>query len=198
MPALKPTEFRGEITWLGRVADSQKDLQAEGLPEVFASFAGVEGECHSGLTRPSCSRVKQQYPKGTEIANVRQFSVLSQEELDQIAQTMGIEALDPALVGASLVVKGIPNFSHVPPSSRLLGPSGIALVVDMENRPCMLPAKFIDRVHDGKGKAFKSAAVGKRGVTAWVEREGVLALGDTLTLHIPDQPVWAPLDEARR
>jgi hypothetical protein len=32
----------------------------------------------------------------------------------------------------------------------------------------------------------------------WVEREGTVALGDTLRLHIPDQPVWAHLSAARR
>jgi hypothetical protein len=30
-----------------------------------------------------------------------------------------------------------------------------------------------------------------------VEREGRFALGDTIRLHIPDQPVWAHLDAAR-
>jgi hypothetical protein len=29
-------------------------------------------------------------------------------------------------------------------------------------------------------------------VTAWVEREGVLRLGEMLRLHIPDQPAWQP------
>jgi hypothetical protein len=35
-------------------------------------------------------------------------------------------------------------------------------------------------------------------VTAWVEREGVIALGATLRLHIPDQPVWPHLHQARK
>jgi MOSC domain-containing protein YiiM len=49
----------------------------------------------------------------------------------------------------------------------------------------------------GYGKAFKGAAKGLRGVTAWVEREGMLRVGDTITLHVPDQPVWPHLDAAR-
>ena len=67
----------------------------------------------------------------------------------------------------------------------------------MENRPCTLPARPIEDRHPGFGKAFKAAAAGRRGVTAWVEREGTLTLGETVTLHIPDQPVWAQLNEAR-
>ena len=197
MPALIPTDFTARITWLGRVDDRATSLRASGLQEVMASYAGVEGEEHAGLTRPSCSRVVAQYPKGTEIRNVRQFSVLSAEDLAAIAQDMGIERVDPAWVGASLVLDGIPDFTHVPPSSRLQTESGTTLVVDMENRPCHLPAKVIDEEAPGFGRAFKAAAQGRRGVTAWVEREGVLRLGDQIRLHIPDQPAWPHLDGVR-
>jgi hypothetical protein len=63
----------------------------------------------------------------------------------------------------------------------------------MENRPCHLPAPFFEAQHPDKGKGFKLAAKGRRGVTAAVEREGVLVLGMTLRLHIPDQPIWREL-----
>lgn len=96
------------------------------------------------------------------------------------------------------MLRGIPDFSHIPPGSRLQASSGATLVVDLENRPCTLPAKGIEAAHPGFGAAFKPAAKGRRGVVAWVEREGVLALGDRMRLHIPDQPVWAHLAEARR
>lgn len=193
MPALKPTDYAGRVTWIGRVTDRETTLAAEALQQVEVTYAGIAGEVHGGLTRPSCSRVVAQYPKGTEIRNVRQFSVLSAEELAAIAATMGVEHLDPAWVGASLVVEGIPDLSHVPPSARLQGPDGVTLVVDMENRPCHLPAKVIDDHAAGYGRRFKQAAEGRRGVTAWVEREGVLSVGDSLRLHIPDQPVWSEL-----
>ncbi len=197
MPALVPTEFTAKITWLGRVSDRASTLRAESLREVMATFAGVEGEEHAGLTRPSCSRVTSQYPKGTEIRNVRQFSILSDEDLKAIAERIGVEAVNPAWVGASMVLQGIPDFTHVPPSSRLQTTLGTTLVVDMENRPCHLPAKVIDEDAPGKGKAFKTAAKGRRGVTAWVEREGVLRIGDTVTLHVPDQRLWSHMPAIR-
>ena len=197
MPALVPTQFTATITWLGRVSDRKSTLRAEALQEVMATFAGVEGEEHAGLTRLSCSRVTSQYPKGTEIRNVRQFSILSAEDLAAIAERMGVEAVDPAWVGASMVIQGIPDFTKVPPSSRLQTSTGTTLVVDMENRPCHLPAKVIDEDAPGKGKAFKTAANGRRGVTAWVEREGILRVGDTVILHVPDQRPW-PHMSARR
>lgn len=197
MPVLKPTDFAARIVWLGLVRDREAALAAEPVERVVAGFAGPEGDAHAGVTRPSCSRVTAQYPKGTVIRNTRQFSILSAEELAEIAARMGVADLDPALVGATMVVEGIPDFSHVPPGSRLQAAGGATLVVDIENRPCMLPARPIEGRHPGYGAKFKAAAAGRRGITAWVEREGTFTLGEALRLHIPDQPVWAHLDSAR-
>jgi MOSC domain-containing protein YiiM len=108
-----------------------------------------------------------------------------------------LPALDPALLGASIMLRGIPDLSHVPPGSRLQSESGATLVVDLENRPCVLPAKGIEAAHPGFGARFKTAAEGRRGIVAWVEREGPLRLGDVMRLHVPDQPTWAYLAEAR-
>lgn len=197
MPALKPTSFEAEITWLGRVSADGNDLSADAVDTLALKIGGAEGEAHSGVTRPSCVRVTALYKKGTEIANVRQLSVLSQEELDLIAEDMGLEAIDPAWVGASIVLKGIPDFSHVPPNARLQGPDGATITIDMENRPCVLPGRVIEGHHPGYGPKFKAAAVGRRGVTAWVERAGEFSVGEKLRLFVPDQPVWSHLDAAR-
>ena len=191
MPALKPTEFRGHVTWLGRVPHRNSDaIEGLALDRLDLGFGGLADEIHAGLTRPSCSRVTAQHPRGTEIANVRQLSVLSAEELAEIAAKMDVANIDPALVGASLVVEGLPDFSHLPPSARLQGPDGVTLVIDMQNRPCHLPAIKMEKVLGPKGKRFKQAAKGLRGVTAWVERPGSLTIGDALRLHLPDQRPW--------
>lgn len=198
MPALKPTQYTGRIVWLGLVREVKERLEAEAVDEILARFEGPVGDVHFGQTRPACSRVTAQYPRGTSIRNTRQFSLLSTEELAVIAAKMGLEALDPALLGATVVVEGIPDLSRLPPSSRLQAEGGATLVVDMENRPCTYPARAIEARHSGFGAAFKPAAAGRRGVTAWVEAEGILRLGQNLRLHIPDQPVWAHLAAARR
>lgn len=198
MPALKPTEYYGEVVWIGRVADRAASLRSERLSEVEMGFAGIDGESHGGLTRASCSRVRAQHPRGTEIRNLRQLSILSAEELEIIGKEIGLDAVSPDQVGASLVVRGIPDFTHIPPSSRLQAPSGMTLIIDMENRPCTLPVPVIDEDAPGKGKGFTAAAVNRRGVTASVERPGKLRIGDALRLHIPDQRPWAHLDAARR
>ncbi|MCB1397174.1 MAG: MOSC domain-containing protein [Rhodobacter sp.] len=194
MPALAATPYEAEITWLGIVPDRDAGLPSQPLQALELGFAGPVGETHGGLTRPSCSRVLGLYPRDTPIRNARQLSILSVEELDAIAARMGLPALDPALLGATMVLRGIPDFSHVPPSSRLLAPSGACITVDMENRPCTLPARPIETAHPGFGARFKPAAQGRRGVTAWVEAEGRVALGDRLRLFVPDQPAWVAPD----
>ncbi|MCB6178404.1 MOSC domain-containing protein [Rhodobacter sp. Har01] len=199
MPALLRTALTGTVTWLGVQRRPVEALEIFGEPvaEMPLTFAGFADETHAGLTRPSCSRVLGQHPRGTTIRNSRQLCLVCAQEMAQVAATLGMERIDPAWLGASVVISGLPDFSHLPPSSRLQGPDGVTLVVDMENRPCQEPAITMARATGGQGKAFKTAAQGKRGVTAWVEREGTLRIGDSLTLHIPDQRPWAHLDTAR-
>ena len=195
MPALIPTEFSATITWLGRVEEGGEGIRSVPAKAVRASYAGVSGEVHAGLTRPSCVRVQTQFVEGTEIRNVRQFSILSAEEMAQTAAEMGLERLEPEWVGASMIIEGIDDFSHVPPSSRLMNADGTSLVIDMQNRPCIWPGKEVEKEHQGVGKLYKPAAKGRRGVTAWVECEGPLRVGDRLQLHVPDQRVWTHLDD---
>ncbi|MCF6444986.1 MOSC domain-containing protein [Nereida sp. MMG025] len=195
MPALLKTALTCNITWMGFVPDRDASLRSVAVSEAQATFAGFEGEAHGGAMRASCSRVKSQHPRGTQIRNVRQFCVMSVEELAQIAAAADLDHLPPEWMGASIVVEGLPDFTHVPPSSRLQNAAGTTLVVDMENRPCHLPG--LEMEDTAAAKKLKAAAKHKRGITAWVEREGPLAVGDTLTLNIPDQPVWSHLDRAR-
>jgi len=198
MPALIPTHHVAEVVWLGVTADRAAHLQSMPREVLRLSFAGPEGEDHAGLTRPSDSRVLAQYRRDTEIRNVRQLSILSEEDIAAIAAKMGLPGLPPAFFGATMVVRGIPDFTRIPPSSRLQDEaSGATLTVDMENRPCHLVSREVEAAHPGFGKGFKPAAAGRRGVTAWVEREGEIRLGARLRLHIPDQPPWTHAEAAR-
>ncbi len=199
MPALEPTEFTGRITWIGRVADRSASLASDPAGTLRIGFDGPEGEMHGGSIRPSCSRVTKQHPRGTPIRNVRQLSIVSEEELAEIAVGLGLDRLEPAWIGATLCLSGLPDLSLLPPSSRLQGPDGATLVVDMLNQPCHLPDPVI-RAATGReklAKSFKAAAKHRRGITAWVEREGTLSPGDVLRLHIPVQPAWPHLEAAR-
>ena len=192
MSCLFKTDFIGTIAWLGRVSRPKNNIRSEALTIAEAGFEGIIGEAHSGATRPSCVRVSMLYPKGTEIRNTRQLSILSAEENAEIAASIGLTQLDPSWLGASIVIAGLPDFTHIPPGSRLQTEAGTTLTVDLENAPCNWPAKEIEMDRPGHGKAFKSAAKGRRGITAWVERPGVLSIGDTVNLFVPTQRSWQP------
>ncbi|WP_319637561.1 MOSC domain-containing protein [Roseitranquillus sediminis] len=184
------------IVWLGTVSDRGASLHSTPARELDATFAGLVGEAHGGAVRPSCSRVLALHPRATPIRNVRQITILSAEELREIARRMGIGEVAPGWLGAQMVVEGLPDFSHLPPSSRLQTLAGTTLVVDMQNRPCHLPVEVIEREAPGSGARFGAAARGRRGVCGWVEREGPLHVGDALRLFLPDQRAWR-VGEAR-
>lgn len=166
------------------------DLSSERIPSTTVTYAGFEGEAHSGLTRSSCVRVRRQYAEGTEIRNVRQISIISVEDMKIVAKTMGVDRLEPEWLGANLLVSGIPEFTTMPPSTRLIFESGASLVVDMENGPCQFPGQIIEQYHPGKGALFPKACMGRRGVTAWAEREGHITAGEAITVHIPPQRIY--------
>lgn len=198
MPALIATTYSGKVTWLGAqmVPVEKLVITSEPVQEMALGFGGYLPEVHSGENRASCSRVLALHPRGTEIRNTRQLSIVCAEEMAAVAAELGLEGVwDHAWVGASVVISGLPDFTHLPPSSRLQGPDGLTLVVDMENLPCQEPAVTIAKATEGQGKAFKAAAKGRRGITAWVERPGVLRLGDPLRLFVPGQRAWAPQQE---
>ena len=185
---LKKLDARTEAILVNSTPD--EDLSSSRISSVEVSYEGLQGESHSGLVRSSCVRVRHQYPQGTEIRNTRQISILSSEELAVIADAMGIAELKPEWLGANLLVSGIPHFSQIPPSTRMIFASGASLVVDLENSPCKYPGEIIDRHHPGFGNLFAKAAVGRRGVTAWVEREGQINTGDSIRLYIPPQRIY--------
>ena len=192
MSVIAESKYSAEIVWLGSVDPSASGIRSRLTHELPLGWEGAAGSRHAGRTCKATMRVKLLHPNKEEIANVRQLSIVSEEEIEAIATAMGMTWIDPEWLGASMVLRGIPDFSHVPPSSRLQGPDGCTLVVDMYNAPCTLPGREIEQDHPGMGKSFRPAAKGLRGVTAWVERPGILRPGDVMRLIVPTQRAWAP------
>lgn len=192
MPILTPTDLYGRVEGLYLNPSREAGMRSNAVERVTVTYEGFDGEAHGGLTRPSCSRVKAQYPKGTEIRNTRQIAVMSQEELSDISNAMGIDAIDPTWIGTNLLLSGLPMLTQLPPASRLIFEGGASLVVDMENGPCKFAAQEIEAERPEQGMSFVTKAKGRRGITAWVEREGSIELGEACRLHIPPQRIYAP------
>lgn len=192
MPILKEIPIRGRVAFLGVVHDRDISLCSDPVEVAQAKIGGFEGDWHGGLTRPSCGRVTNQYPRGTKIFNARQISILSVEELAATAETMGIPGIKPDWVGANLVLDGVPDLTMLPPNTRLMFEGGACLTVDLENGPCRFPAEVIEEHYPGKGMSFAKAAKGRRGLTGWVEKPAEIRLGEEVRLFLPPQRLYAP------
>ena len=190
MALLTILPFKGRVAALLSRPSRASGFEKAETSRLTLTFAGPEGDCHGGLTRASDSRTLPLYKRNTEIRNVRQVTMLAQEELDEIAKTLGIPAIEPSWFGANVVVTGIPDFTLLPPSTRLQFPSGATLVVDMENRPCSQIAKVVEQHHPGTQFKVVEAAMHRRGVTAWVEREGEATVGDDIKIVIPPNRLY--------
>jgi len=191
MSLITKAPFEGKVELLLRGADRAAGLEKSQVPAITLTFAGIAGDCHAGLTRKSDSRTLRLYRRDTDIRNVRQLSLLSTEELAEVAAAMGIPEVKPEWVGANLVTSGIPDLTLLPPSTRLQFPSGATLVVDLENAPCRFVADVIAKHQPEAADRWIKAATHKRGVTAWVEREGEVRHGDAITLFLPPQRLYA-------
>jgi MOSC domain len=190
MALLTILPFKGRVAALLARPSRESGFEKAETSRLNLTFAGPEGDCHGGLTRASDSRTLPLYKRNTEIRNVRQVTLLAQEELDETAGLLGIPAIDPSWFGANVVVTGIPDFTLLPPSTRLQFPSGATLVVDMENRPCSQIAKVVEQHHPGTQFKVVAAAMHRRGVTAWVERAGEVAAGDAIKIVIPPNRLY--------
>jgi MOSC domain-containing protein YiiM len=190
MPLMTKLGFTGRVEALLKSGDRAAGLQKSQVDRLKLGFAGIDGDCHSGLTRLSDVRTIKQHPRDTPIRNVRQLTLLSVEELADIAAIMEIPEVKPEWVGCNVVTSGIPDLTLLPPSSRLQFPSEATIVVDMENEPCRYPAEIIASHNPQAKVGFVKAAKHKRGITAWVEREGDISLGDQISIWIPPQRLY--------
>lgn len=173
---------------------SEEDFQTQPVEALDLTFDGIPGDRHGGPTRLSGGR-EPWYPRGTEMVNERQISILSVEELRLIARRMEIGDLKPDWIGGNIVVSGIPSLTLIPPRTRLVFEDGVVIRVDGDNAPCRVAGKAIaEHVpgREGLDLAFPKQAQRLRGLVGFVEKPGVLTAGETVTAHIPEQWIYRP------
>ncbi|MEI2383694.1 MOSC domain-containing protein [Breoghania sp. JC706] len=156
------------------------------------TFDGIPGDVHAGATRRSGGR-EPWYPRGTEMRNERQISILASDELAEAARRMEIETIEPEWIGANMVLDGLPRLSMIPSRTRLAFEGGAVLRVDGQNAPCRIAGRSIaahypDR--EGLDLAFPKVAARLRGLVAWVEKPGTVVPGEKVTANIPEQWIY--------
>ncbi|MEX0405090.1 MOSC domain-containing protein [Aquibium sp. LZ166] len=159
-------------------------------------FDGVAGDFHAGATRRSGGR-EPWYPRGTEMRNERQVSIVAPDELAVIAAGMNLREIRPEWIGANLVIDGIPRLSMLPFGTLLFFRGGVTLKVDGQNAPCRLAGRSVAEnagMPDQEAGAllFPKVARRLRGLVAWVEKPGRIAAGEDVSVRIPEQWIYRP------
>jgi hypothetical protein len=172
----------------GLFAKAGEGFEGVAVGRLELGWDGAPGDRHGGRTRRACARTPW-LPRGAEALNLRQLSLVSLEELAGVAAALGLEQVPPAALGANIALDGAPGLTAWPFGARLLAPSGAVLLLTGENRPCRIAGAVLARAagRPDVTARFAKAAMGRRGVTAMVERPGALAVGDTLALVVPPE-----------
>jgi hypothetical protein len=180
--------YQGQVSAVLLGLDSQS-LVTTHVASIQAEFEGLNGDKHAGLTRLSDGRTPH-YPRGTVIRNDRQVSLVSVEELAEIAQRMKVEALLPDWLGANMLIQGIPDLTRILPSARMYFSQGAVLYISGENKPCIHPGKVIQAQYPDQSaleNSFVTAALHRRGLVAVVENPGTITPGDEVQVEVPEQ-----------
>jgi len=176
-----------------------EDFVTEAVEALDLGFDGIPGDFHAGVTRRSGGR-EPWYPRGTEMRNERQLSIVAADELAEIAVAMGIGRIEPEWIGANLVLGGVPRLSMLPSGTLLFFSGGVTIKVDAQNGPCRLAGRSVARnagMEDIEAGALLFPKYGRRlrGLVAWVEKPGRIARGEQVSVCIPEQ--WIYGAEAR-
>ena len=181
-------------TVAGTYAALGSDFVTQPVECLELGFEGIAGDIHAGHTRRSGGR-EPWYPRGTEIRNERQLSIVSDRELSQIAELMGIESVEPEWIGANVVITGVTHLSMLPPRTLFFFENGVTLRIDGQNAPCRLSGRSLAHhagLADRSAGEFKFPAVARRlrGLVGWVEKPGRLTAGESISIRVPEQWIY--------
>jgi hypothetical protein len=172
--------------------NNPESFETSPVEMLSLGFDGIEGDRHGGPTRRSGGR-EPWYPRGTEMRNEWQLSILAPDELAAIAKDMGIAELRPEWIGGNLLISGIDALTSLPPRSLLMFDGGVTIRIDGYNVPCRFSGRsvarhFADR--ENLDLAFVNHARYRRGLVGWVEKPGTIRLGEKLEVRVPEQWIY--------
>ncbi len=192
-PSITPAgKLTAAVDGLYRAAGD--DFRSRSVEQLDLTFEGIKGDFHRGFTRRSGGR-EPWYPRGTEMRNERQLSIVAPDELRDIASAMGIAEVRPEWIGANLMLSGVHRLSMLPPGTLLFFKGGVTLKVDGQNRPCRVAGGSVAQnagMDDCDAAAIVFARVARRlrGLVAWVEKPGSIAAGEEVSVRLPEQWIY--------
>ncbi|MER8555401.1 MULTISPECIES: MOSC domain-containing protein [unclassified Mesorhizobium] len=169
-------------------------FETRAVDKLQLGFDGIEGDFHAGTTRRSGGR-EPWYPRGTEMRNERQLSIVAADELAIVAERMGIAEIKPEWIGANLLIEGLPHLSMLPSGALLFFKGGATVKIDAQNGPCRIAGRSVAENagmadHEAGALLFAKAAKRLRGLVAWVEKPGTITAGEEISVRVPEQWIY--------
>ena len=184
--------MQGTVTAVS--SGGEEDLSKSARESIEVTFEGIVGDQHAGFSREAYSGERE--AKGTVLRNDRQWSAVSDEELAEMSERLGLESpIEASTLGANLCLRGIADLSLLPRGTRFRFPSGAALTVEEYNPPCREMSAEVAKKHPTrsgeplKPGAWQRAAMGRRGIVGVVDVPGVIRVGDEVEVEVFEPPV---------
>ena len=175
----------------------EEELIKRSVKQLEFRLDGVIGDRHAGFERVTWEGDDKQVAN-TLRRNERQWSAVSSEELDEISEKMNLRVpLKAGDIGANFCVSGANNFSKLPRGTIFKFDSGVELIVEEYNPPCLGMSKNLaQNILDKNGNVldetlFLQVAKYLRGLVGVVEVPGVIHKNDKFLIIPYTSPRWA-------
>lgn len=171
---------------------NDKIINTDKLTVMWDGIINDKHTSRTSITRTQDSS-ENNVPKGTEILNLRQISIISKEEQEEVAKRLGIEKFNYEDLRPNIVINGIPNLTNLPAGTRIQFPEFTLLYVTGENYPCIVSGTRVEQsnieISNLKFK-YPKEAMHLRGILAIVLRPGFIRKGDKIKVTIPPQYIY--------
>ena len=175
----------------------EEELIKGSVKQLEFRLDGVIGDRHAGFERVTWEGDDKQVAN-TLRRNERQWSAVSSEELDEISEKMNLRVpLNAGDIGANFCVSGANNFSKIPKGTIFKFDSGVELIVEEYNPPCLGMSKNLaQKILDQNGNVldetlFLQVAKYLRGLVGVVEVPGMIHKNDKFLIIPYTSPRWA-------
>ena len=175
----------------------EEELIKRSVKQLEFRLDGVIGNRHAGFERVTWEGDDKQVAN-TLRRNERQWSAVSSEELDEISEKMNLRVpLKAGDIGANFCVSGANNFSKLPKGTIFKFDSGVELIVEEYNPPCLGMSKNLaQNILDKNGNVldetlFLQVAKYLRGLVGVVEVPGMIHKNDEFLIISYTSPRWA-------
>lgn len=174
-------------------------INGKPVDEIEFLLDGPRLDKHSGFTRALSGHDGEyartsKLKRGAPVLNWRSWTALSREDVRETERALGA-TIPPGCLLENITIAGIPNFSKLAPTTRLVFPqrsrngvnSQAILAVWEENTPCAVVGARLAALHKEPRlkQQFVAAARNRRGVVGLVLAAGLVRNGDELLLYPP-------------